>query len=332
MKFFDAPSVGINLYTYVPGTSALTISDAFRFGGGSTVKYTLAKKAYQVDDQFTLVRGAHQLAVGGNTAFWSVQSTDYGTATGSMVIQGRQTGLGLADFIVGKLDQLTEGAPASVDQSMWYLGLYGQDAWTLSNRLTLNLGLRWEPYFGQVLRNGAQVGWSHDNFTKGIISTQFKNAPPGLLFPGDPGYNNKGMETRWWNMSPRLGLAWDVSGDGRTAIRSSYAMNYDFPSGQFMYKAAVGTPFSNRVALSGTLSLADPWAGYPGGNPFPSQQPPTADVPFPADAPFQVFDAKINAPRIQSWNVTAERQLGAAWLTSVSYLGSYIDRLWGNVE
>ena len=88
-----------------------------------------------------------------------------------------------------------------------------------------------------------------DNFRKGIKTTRFVNAPAGLIYPGDPGFpdGNSGLNTQWRNFSPRLGVAWDVAGDGRTAVRSSYGLNYDFPSSVFMYIAASASPFANRV-------------------------------------------------------------------------------------
>jgi hypothetical protein len=216
----------------------------------------------------------------------------------------------------------------------WYLGVFAQDAWRMSDRVTLNVGLRWEPYFGQTSRNGAFSNFSLDNYQKGIKTTKFQNAPPGLLYAGDPGYGGgkKGMSTQWWNLSPRVGLAWDVAGNGRTAIRSSYAMNYDFPTSQFMYKPATGTPFSNRLLLNGPLLFEDPYRDYPGGSPHPVVSPPPFDARFPLYAQFLPIDPNINSPRVQQWNVTVEQQLGTGWLASASYLGSYIDRLWGGIQ
>ena len=130
--------------------------------------------------------------------------------------------------------------------------------------MTLNAGLRWEPYFGQNMPNGAVSNFSLENFRNGIRSQVYKNAPVGMLFPGDPGVNTRGINTRWWNISPRAGIAWDVAGDGRTAIRSSYAMNYDLPTGQFMYRLATGAPFSSRTAVDGNRCSKIPTAGFPG--------------------------------------------------------------------
>ena len=54
--------------------------------------------------------------------------------------------------------------------------------------MTLNGGLRWEPFFGQNIRNKAVSNFNIDNFRSGITSTVYRNAPPGFLYPGDPGF------------------------------------------------------------------------------------------------------------------------------------------------
>ena len=98
-----------------------------------------------------------------------------------------------------------------------------QDAWRVSNRVTINAGVRWEPYFGQYVENDAVVIWRKENFDQNIRSKVFLNAPPGLIYPGDEGFpdGKTGLNTQWWNLAPRAGVAWDVRGDGRLAVRSS---------------------------------------------------------------------------------------------------------------
>src|SRR5215831_10033798 len=63
----------------------------------------------------------------------------------------------------------------------------------------------------------------------GIQSTVYKNAPLGFLYPGDPGYPGKrGREMNWGVFAPRLGFAWDVMGDGKTSVRGSAGIAYDY--------------------------------------------------------------------------------------------------------
>ena len=74
------------------------------------------------------------------------------------------------------------------------------------------------------------------------------------------------MKKQWLNFSPRLGAAWDVNGDGRLAVRTSYAINYDYPGAVFQNTAVQAAPFNNRVDLIGNLPFDDPYRGVPGGS------------------------------------------------------------------
>ncbi len=330
-KFFDAPSIGIPIYTYVPGVLAVSVTNGFAFSGGSSVAGVVDNRAYQAQDDFSRVVGAHQFSVGANLAYATLDSFDYANAAGNFTFNGSLTGIGLADFLTGQASQLIHGTPSILHNYQWYTGVYGQDAWRASNRVTLNFGLRWEPYFGTSSKNGAISNFVLDNFTRGIRSTAFVNAPAGLVYPGDPGFpdGKTGLNKQWMNVSPRLGVAWDVSGNGRLAVRSSYAINYDVPTAIFQQVPASGAPFGNRLTLTGNLPFDDPYRNVPGGSTLPVKVPPPPDVVFPGLGSFAAIDPRINSTRVQSWNVTVEKQLGASWQVAASYLGSYLDRIWG---
>ena len=328
--FFDAPELGIKLHTYVPGVIGIAVTNAFTISGGNSVKVRLANASYQAGDDVSWVRGRHQLGFGVTTSHWTSATEDNARAAGDFNFNGQTTGLALADFLVGQASLVRHGAPGILNMNQWYVGAYGQDTWRVKDRVTLNMGVRWEPYFGQNVNNGAIANFVLDNFRQGIKTKRFANAPAGLIYPGDPGFpaGNTGMNKQWLNMSPRAGIAWDVSGDGRTAIRSSYGLNYDFPSAQFLYIAASASPFSNRVELNG-VPFEDPYRNVPGGDTHPLPRDPPFEAQFPGFGAYGVIDPDINSTRVQSWNVTFERQIGAAWQGSVSYLGSYADRMWG---
>jgi len=330
--FLDAPSVGSKVYTYIPGQIVLDVTSAFSVGTGGSVKQYVNQEYYQISDDFTMVGGSHEIGIGGTYSYWSSDQLINGRSVGNFTFNGSRTGLPLADFLSGQLFRLEHGAPGILPLDQTYIGLYAQDAWRATNRVTVNAGLRWEPFFGQNIKNGAISNFSLDNFRNGVKSTVFMNAPAGLMFPGDPGFpsGNSGMNPQWWNLSPRLGVAWDVTGTGRTAVRTSYGLAYDFMTAAYLYIAASAAPYANRLRLEG-VTFDDPYAGVPGGdiNPIPVVPPP--DAPFPVYGSFGSMSPDINSPRVQSWNVTVEQQIGTAWQAAASYLGSYSDRLWGQV-
>ena len=198
----------------MPGTLALAVTDGFTISGGNSVMVSVANAAYQVADDVTLVRGRHQIALGANLAYWKSDSSDFAHTNGTFSFNGTATGRGLTDFLTGQASSLEHGAPNTLHMTQWYLGVFAQDAWRATDRLTLNVGLRWEPYFGQNITNGAVSNFVLENFRQGIKTKRFTNAPAGIIYPGDPGFPDglKGTNNQWGNLSPRAGVAWDVTG------------------------------------------------------------------------------------------------------------------------
>jgi hypothetical protein len=329
--FIDAASVGSNVFTYFPGKMVLAVTGGFNVGHADSIHSVLTSDSYQVTDDLTVVRGSHQFGFGVNVAYWDSYQQLNARSGGQFTFNGSLTGLGLADFLTGRLFRLEQGAPNILPMDQTYIGVYAQDAWRVSDRVTVNAGVRWEPYFGMNVQNGAISNFSLENFQRGIKSTVFRNAPAGLTYPGDPGYpgDRSGINKQWWNLSPRAGVAWDVHGDGRTAVRSSYGLGYEFPSGQYHFINAGAAPFANRLRVEG-VAFDDPYANTPGGNPFPIPAP-HPDVPYPSFGSFGTIDPDINSTRVHTWNLTLEQQIGSDWGVSASYLGSYMDHLWNQV-
>jgi len=133
----------------------------------------------------------------------------------------------------------------------------------MTPRLTLNYGLRWEPWFPVSVTNGANMWFSMTRFLAGTKSTVFPQAPAGIYYGGDPGFPDSGINKRWQNVAPRVGLAWDPTGNGKTVIRAGSGlfvapMLFEAP----FYINLLGTngKYVNQEALS---------AGLP-SPPFPS--------------------------------------------------------------
>src|SRR5262245_44764586 len=326
---FDPYAIGSNVYSYDPGAMVLAVTGGFNIanpGGG-----LFNTNSSQLSDDLTLVRGSDELSLGANLAYWKHYFFSHARSGGDWLVNGQLTGLGLSDFLMGRVGRLEHGGPAVMPMDQWYLGLYAQDAWRVTPHITINAGLRWEPYFGANVLNDAVYNFSRDNFRSGIKTTVFKNAPAGLIYPGDRGFppGRTGLETQWWNLSPRVGVAWDVTGNGRTAIRSAYGISYDFPTAEYQLINANSPPFGNRSLVEDPPGGFDNPYAHLGGDPHPILTSP--DTPF---IPFGAFGATapdINSPRIQQWNATFEKQIGRVWQVSASYLGSYTDRLWGQV-
>ena len=327
---FDPYDLGSNVYSYQPHVMVVIVSgNGFQANNPGPSRFMT--NASQLSDDLTLVKGSHEMSVGGNVAYWRYSFQSHARSGGNWNFGLAQaTGLGMADFLMGRVGRLEHGGPAILPMDQWYMGLYAQDTWRATARMTINAGLRWEPYFGQNVLNGAVYNFSLDNFRQNIRSTVFKNAPAGLIYPDDPGFppGRTGLNKQWWNLSPRVGIGWDVSGNGRTAVRASYGLTYDFPNAEYQLINANSPPFGNRTLVEDPAGgFDDPYGGSGIQHPIITS-PDTVYIPFGA---FGAVDPDLNSPRIQQWNVTIERQIGAAWQVSASYLGSYTDRLWNQV-
>jgi hypothetical protein len=330
--FFTPSDLGANLYNNSPvRETQLSITGGFNISRAQATKAEAKNNAFQISDELTLVRGSHQIGLGANIAYWHVEMWAFSRGNGEYTFNGQNTGLGLADFLLGRPSQFVQGSRIGLGFHHWYQGLYVQDAWRATNRITVNAGLRWEPYSGQEFEEGSVAHFSPERFRQGLKSTQFVNAPAGFTYYGDSDFTRRsGFDKQWWNLAPRAGVAWDVSGDGRTAVRASYGLAYDMPAGETWFNAAAGPPYSNRLTLTNpTGGFDDPFAGV-GGNPFPIAT--NRDMTFPPFGQFGAADPNANSPRVQQWNLSVERQIGSVWGASASYLGSYSDRFLGRVD
>jgi len=329
-KWFSPYDIGSNVYSYSPGEMSYSVTGGFAIGGVNSGIFNT--DSYQVSDDVTLVRGRHQLGVGFNAAYLKMDFLTNARSGGTWIVNGQSTGLGLGDFLLGRVASLEHGAANALPMDMWYQGVYAQDTWRASARVTVNAGIRWEPFLGQRVRNGAIYNWNLDNFQKNVTSTVFLKAPAGFTYPGDAGFpeGKTGQKKQWLNFSPRVGLAWDVQGDGRTAVRTSYGIGYDFPTGERHNINAGAPPWGNRSLLQDPPGLLDDPYRSVGGDPHPITT--NANTEFLSYGAFGATDPDINSPRSQSWNVTIEQQLGSEWGMSVSYLGSYSDRLWTQIQ
>jgi hypothetical protein len=333
--FFSAPDVGINIYSYRPNYMLLTVgggaqTSGFQLGGGTESESTFTTPAWQISDDLTLVRGGHQFGFGGSFARWSSLSLANVRSPGQFTIDGSITGLALADFLLGRLgtNGLIQAAPNTLDMEAKSLGLYAQDTWRVGPRVTLNYGLRWEPFFPQQLVNGAVYQFDMERFRAGTRSTVFPNGPAGLHFPGDPDFPSQaGMKTDWNNFGPRVGLAWDPTGSGRTSLRVGYGRAYEFVNAQFHLNTSVAPPWGSEIRLSNPPGgLDNPFLGSGQTNIFPVTF--DQNAPFSLNGPFLSLTNDLVATNVDSFNLTVERQFTARWTGSIGYVGSRTHNIW----
>src|SRR3989441_4883112 len=341
-SMFGPNDVGINASTYQPHYLTIPVSGAFSLGSGNFTENSFAyTTTYDANDEVSILRGAHQFAFGGHymrSVEWSVAQAWSG---GSYTINGAVTGLGMSDFFLGNVSQLRQANPNPLNLNQNFFGVYAQDTWKVTPKLTLTYGLRWEPFFPMSFPQGDLYNFSLTRFYANQRSTVIPTAPPGFTYPGDPGFNGKsGIQPNYKNLDPRVARAWDPAGDGKTAIRIGGGIAHDFIEQDLHLNTSSVLPFRLTVVQIGgfdvarnapTLSLDNPWANYPGGNPFPYNfnknnplfTPYGSYLPVPPD---------MKTQGQYSWNFAIQRQVTPSLFVSGTYVGTHIIHIWNAIE
>ena len=274
---------------------------------------------YQVIDTMRWTKGRHQMTFGFDYGRGLGNVTNNFRANGQWNFNGSSapfTSDSFADFLVGKFFTLNQGIGEYKKTRFNRVSVFAQDSFKVNRRLTLDFGVRWEPFLPFNDVDGKMAVWY-----PGQQSTRYVNAPQGVMYPGDAGVPSGAASSSWTNFGPRMGLAWDVFGDGRTALRAGYGVFFDQPNTLYTNNLANQAPFGTVVTINGTAqnSWADPWAGTT--NPFPASTTPPSTVAFPQYSSQTVYAPDWRNPYVQAWNMTLERGFGS-FVGRVSYAGS----------
>ena len=329
-EFFGPEDVGVNIHTTIPHYILISVTGGFTLGTGTETDSWYRPNTYAFSDDLTIVRGNHQWALGASVALNDWKTRSNVRSGGPFSFNGGVTGLGLADFMLGRVFEYRQATPFVQDIKQNYVGLYVQDTWKVASNVTLNYGLRWEPWFPQQAQNLAVYNFSAERFRAGQRSIVFPQAPPGLTYPGDEGFPGKaGLEREWMTFTPRGGVAWDPFGRGRTSVRAGYGMNSDFVNGEFLFDAMQAPPFGLEQRLVGNVLLDDPWRSVGRTDPYPVT--PGKIFDFPPYALFISLPQDLKTTRVHSWNVALQHQIGDNMAVSASYLGNRMINVWGDV-
>ena len=122
------------------------MTGGFNIAASTATRGIADNKTWQISEDLTLVRGRHQLALGANVAYWTRCRRPGRTAAATGISTADVTGLGMSDFLLGRVAIFEQGDAGGVDLNQRIPGPYAQDTWRATERVTLNAGLRWEPY------------------------------------------------------------------------------------------------------------------------------------------------------------------------------------------
>jgi hypothetical protein len=278
---------------------------------------------FQVADDLNWVKGSHQISFGFNLIRVQNNTVSGFDENGAPTWNGQFTGLGMADFLLGKMSDFQQTNATPDDLRSWVMSYYAQDSWRINKRFTVNFGLRWEPTFSDPDKYKRGDAFIESAFLAGQVSTIHPTAPPGLFFPGDPGIPRANWSGQKANFAPRVGMVWNPSGEGKDTLRVGAAILYDSTETWFNERETTNPPYGNDIDV-GAAQLSNPWANFAGGNPFPQ----SGNLFFPKSGVYIDMPLHPKSTYVAEWNVTYQRQLGNSWMVSASYLGNKTTHLW----
>jgi hypothetical protein len=330
--YFSPADLGINAYSPLGGFMGITVGSGtagFTLGAGATNPGYFNSLDYQGAEDFDWIHGSHQIAVGVSYIHAIMNTLNNRPTNGQFSFNGQATGLALADFLTGTVSGgFVQGNQVFDNDRSNYIGIYAQDSWKLSRRLNISYGVRWEPFLPEYNVNSFADHFDPGLFGQGAKSSAYVNAPAGLSFPGDRGYPDKSNTSRKWaDFEPRVGVVFDPKGDGRMSIRASYGVFYDTPQLFFYTRFANNPPWGAQISLP-SANFADPWASYPGGNPFPAINIINRNSVFPLAGVYVNMPLNVNPPQVQQWNLSVQKQAGNNLLLSASYFGNTTTHFW----
>ncbi len=299
-----------------------------RMPGGFTGYFQkIFQNTFQYQGSLTYVVNRHEMKWG--IEYYRAQLNQFRDAAQPIFRFGTTyTNFTEADFLMGFPNSFS--ATSSWDESLRQprLHMYFQDNIRVSRRLTLNLGIRYDPFMPWLEKGRNVVSL----WRPGLKSQRFPKMPTGAVVGGDPGVPEHGYSSDLNNFAPRLGFAFDPTGKARTAIRGGAGFFFGQPLGGTINQMSMANfPFIQSVSITspgskGAGGFANPFRTGTADaifNPFlGGAGAPTADTTVPVPLTYYSTAANYVLPYTVQWNFSMEHQLGSGVTVAATYIGS----------
>jgi hypothetical protein len=328
------PSLGIGITPdLATGPTNIFFDTGYQFGPSEQGPTRFVENTFSWTDALSWTRGKHNWKFGAGFSpyqenllydYYTNGEFDFYSLSGSTA-----SGNPYADFLMGGASAYFQGPLAASNIRSKSTYAFGQDEWHVRKNVVLTIGLRYEYNTPKYDTEGRSF-----SVIPGEQSQRFPNAPPGLVFPGDPGAPTGVNFPDKKNFAPRFGFAWDPKGDGKTSVRGGFGLFYDILKGEDNLQFNGEVPFYaepglffNNVPNGAPGYLSQPYQSAEATNPFPSTAP-AANVSFAPFLPINssgavfVVDPHLRTPYVYQYNLSLQHNLFADTVLETNYVGS----------
>jgi len=335
----NAP-LGTTLISIFPGVRDNISGYVDIFSGGALKQDSTS---FEYKGEVVKLLGRHTISFGGNLERTRIDAVDFSYVPGDNTFDGGRTsapstftapagvtvnGNAFADFYTGYETTFYQDNGRKFYLREWRPSLYIQDDWKATPALTINAGLRWDPWIPPIDKNNTLVG-----FVPGFKSAIAPNAPVGMQFNGDIGSHPAVFKNNFWDFAPRLGFAYNINGAGKSVIRGAFGIFYGFPEGLLYQRTDAAQPVDLYLNIPAPPQWDNVYAGFPGGDPFPRGQiSPSQFSTYNFILPVSggLLDPASKVAYTENYNLTIEQQLPGQIAVSLGYVGNHAVHVMGS--
>jgi hypothetical protein len=355
---FNLPAMGAQNYSEPPGAAGIGIQalgNTVPPGVSGTGK--IPRSSLDFSEDIIHIKGKHQFAFGGDIRHMYYAQSNPAGQTGVLIYPGafsdgalpgmlagifQQAGIPLnllplptlvdpnfVDFYFGHPTVFIQSDGIFNSGTAYMYGLYGEDKYRATQRLTVTAGLRWDPYLPATPKHNQIDCWN-----PGEQSTVYPNTPQGITFHGDPNCPASGTTAKYGGeFQPRIGLGYQLDKKGNTALRAGYGM-YDiqvplatvqgFSTFPFVRTYQITNPFQNVADIWGSNGTTNPFTnGFQGWGYTP---PSTAVFPTPPVAPsgtnIGAIAKNFRPGYVQQYSLSLQHQINNYDSIEIAYVGT----------
>jgi hypothetical protein len=334
---------GVNKLNKMPTLNISGGGIGFNYDPGNW-PWTNTWRSYQYKDDLSWAHGTHNFKFGGALLHTHKNQEIFADVAGNYQFSGSATNYGLGDFLLGDASSFTQvQLQDSVSISFNTIDAYAIDDWRVTKRLTLNLGLRWEglphaydtnnrasnfypnlynpadkPQFlspGSDAMNTSGLGFST------VSGVKLSNVPfylNGVGLAGRNGIPQGLVQNHWDTFAPRIGFAYDLTGDQKTILRAGGGIFYERNAGNEEYNMGSNVPFTNNASTTHP-DLTNPVVDWTtGANAGTAPYTPHGFTGIPDAYPITT---------VYQFNMGIQRQLTSSTVLSVGYVGNTANHL-----